>query len=88
MTQLIALIVLVPLALLLAIWWGNRMLSHGGPTSSANALGGFNVFQPTREDAELELESKRHQAVATPAPDGDDPVRVDISKNTVRIKRP
>ena len=87
MTQVIALIVLVPLALVLVIWWGNRMLGQPGPTSSGNALGGFNVFQPAREDAELELESKRHQAVATPAPDGNDPVRVNIADNTVRIKR-
>ncbi|MEP9365583.1 hypothetical protein ABLE68_21625 [Nocardioides sp. CN2-186] len=88
MTHVIALVVLVPVALIAAIWLGNRMLGQGGPTSSSNALGGFNVFQPTREDAELELESKRHQGVVTPAPDGDDPMKVDIQNNTVRIRRP
>lgn len=70
----------------LAVWIGDRMLKGGGPTTTGNALGGFNVFQPTREDAEEEMESKRQQIVALPA-DDDGPINVDILKNTAIIKR-
>jgi hypothetical protein len=87
--QILAVAIGAPLALLFAIWSGSRMLKNPGPSSGSNAFGGFDVFQPAREQASEDLESHRQQVSITPkAEDDDKPVRVDLDKNIVRIKRP
>lgn len=82
-------VLVVVVGLVLAVWAGSRMLRGGGPTSSGNAFGGFDVFDPGRERAEHDLESQKHQAVVTPDADGDDrPMRLDTSTNSVQIRPP
>jgi hypothetical protein len=79
------------LALALVIVAGTQMLRHhdGAPSSGGNALGGFtDVFDPARGRAERDLESREHQGEVVPSPGDDDrPVRVDLAKGTVRIRR-
>ncbi|WP_436699214.1 hypothetical protein [Nocardioides sp. BYT-33-1] len=80
----LALLVLVVLA-------GNRTLRRGGPTGTgmADGMGNFiDVFDPARARADRDLRSHDDQGVVTPNPDDDDrPVRVDLGKGVVRVRR-
>jgi hypothetical protein len=80
----LALLVLVVLA-------GNRTMRRGGPTGGgmADGLGSFiDVFDPARARADRDLKSHDNQGTVTPNPDDDDrPVRVDLGKGVVRVRK-
>ncbi|WGL52796.1 hypothetical protein P5P86_03000 [Nocardioides sp. BP30] len=71
---------------------GTRMVQHpdGSGGGVAHALGPLvEIFDPARARADQELESRRHQGSVSPTPEGDEPpVRVDLKRGTVRIRRP
>jgi hypothetical protein len=88
----VAVFVLAGLLLLgLVVVAGTQMLRHhdGVASSGGNALGGFtDVFDPARGRAERDLESREHQGEVVPSPSDDDrPVKVDLARGTVRIRR-
>ncbi|XBB69864.1 hypothetical protein ABFU82_11300 [Nocardioides sp. WV_118_6] len=77
--------------LVLVILAGHRTLRSGGPTGSgvADGMGNFiDVFDPARARADRDLKSHDNQGAVTPNPDDDDrPVRVDLAKGVVRVKK-
>jgi hypothetical protein len=77
--------------LCVAVWAGGHVLRGAGPTSSSNAFGGFDVFDPglERSKRELQAQAQAHQTVVTPSPDDlDQPVSVNLRTNTARIRPP
>jgi hypothetical protein len=79
------------LLLVLVVAAGTRILRHhdGAGSGASDALGSFiDVFDPARARADRDLDSREHQGEVIPSPGDDDrPVRVDLSKGTVRIRR-
>lgn len=77
--------------LVLVVAAGHRTLRNGGPTGSgmADGLGSFiDVFDPARARADRDLKSHDNQGTVTPNPDDDDrPVRVDLNKGVVRVRK-
>lgn len=77
------------IGLCVAVWAGGHVLRGAGPTSSSNAFGGFDVFDPGLERSKRELQAQTHQTVVTPSPDDhDQPVSVNLRTNTARIRPP
>jgi hypothetical protein len=73
----------------LAIWFGNTSLRNPGPSSSGNAFGGFDVFDPGQGRMKEELDSKETEGemFAAPEDDEDRPVRVDLRTNKIHIRK-
>lgn len=80
----LALLVLVVLA-------GHRTLRRGAPAGGglADGMGNFiDVFDPARARADRDLRSHDDQGTVTPNPDDDDrPVRVDLARGVVRVRK-
>ena len=88
--SVVAVVVVIGLMIALALWLGHRTLGAGGTTSSSgNAFGGFDVFDPGRARAQDDLDSKETEGEALPAPNDEDvPVRVDLRTGKVHIRKP
>ncbi|WP_459981720.1 hypothetical protein [Nocardioides sp. AN3] len=75
----------------LVVLAGTSMLRHhdGRSSATAGALGNFiDVFDPARARADRDLDSREHQGEVIPSPGDDDrPVRVDLARGTVRVRR-
>ncbi|SDC65862.1 hypothetical protein [Nocardioides lianchengensis] len=79
------------LALGLVVWASHRMLMAGGDGSTGgDPFGVFvEVFEPARDRANRDLDSREHQAEAVLSPGADDrPVRVDLTTGRATVRRP